>query len=90
MKRLTRGILGTDAALAVLAPAVDARIVNCPINGRPYSTIHGYYVDVPNTRYYVKPSQRRISRPRRRSTIRRRLSTVRGRFGSASTRFGRF
>ncbi len=67
MRALALGILATGAALAVLASASHARIVTCPINGRPYSTRHGYYVDVPNTRYYVRPSQRRISRPRRRS-----------------------
>ena len=49
-------------AILVAAPAASARIVYCPQNGRPYNTTHGYYVDVPNTAYYVPPSKR----PRRR------------------------
>ncbi len=57
------------AALITLAPlAAQARIINCPINGRPYDTVTGYYVDVRGTSQYVKPSNRRISPPRRTTT----------------------
>lgn len=38
--------------------AAQAEIVYCPEDGRPYDTVHGYYVDVPGTDYYVPPSQR--------------------------------
>jgi len=38
--------------------AAQAEIVTCPINGRQYDTSHGYYVDVPDTDYYVDPDER--------------------------------
>ena len=45
--------------IALLAPvAAQAEIVTCPINGRPYDTSHGYYVDVQGTDYYVEPEDR--------------------------------
>jgi hypothetical protein len=49
-------------ALGMTLPAM-AGIRYCPENGRPYDTSHGYYVDVPGTTQYVKPSRR----PRRTS-----------------------
>tara|TARA_B100000035_G_C20600846_1_gene379610 strand:- start:15 stop:203 length:189 start_codon:yes stop_codon:yes gene_type:complete len=47
-------------ALLALSPTLpaSAAIRYCPENGRPYDTSHGYYVDVPGTAYYVKPSKR--------------------------------
>jgi hypothetical protein len=44
-------------ALGAALP-VGAKIVYCPMNGRPYDTSHGFYVDVPGTTQYVKPSRR--------------------------------
>ncbi len=47
------------ASALVFAPlAAQAKIVYCPQDGRPYDTSHGYYVDVPNTDYYVEPDDR--------------------------------
>jgi hypothetical protein len=46
------------SALIVAPLAAQAEIVDCPDNGRPYDTTHGYYVDVPGTDYYVEPSRR--------------------------------
>lgn len=43
---------------AVSSVAAQAEIVNCPKNGRPYDTDHGYYVDNPRSRYYVAPRDR--------------------------------
>ncbi len=53
--------------------AAQSRIVNCPHNGRPYSTVHGYYVDVPGTTQYVPPS-RRVTRPTRSTRSTRRYN----------------
>ena len=52
----------TFALLLVLAlPGASlAELKRCPKNGRVYDTSHGYYVDVPNTDYYV-PAYRRDS-----------------------------
>ena len=44
--------------IAVTAASAGAEIVTCPQDGRPYDTSHGYYVDVPNTEYYVPEGQR--------------------------------
>ncbi len=38
--------------------AAQAEIITCPLNGRPYDTSHGYYVDVPGTSQFVSPSRR--------------------------------
>ena len=46
------------SALVVAPLAAQAEIVYCPENGRPYDTSHGYYVDVPNTDYYVSQDDR--------------------------------
>ena len=47
------------ASVLLVAPlAAQAEIVDCPNDGRPYDTSHGYYVDVPGTDYYVAPSSR--------------------------------
>ncbi len=54
-------IILTMSLMAVLP--VTAAIRYCPMNGRPYDTSHGFYVDVPGTTQYVKPSRR----PRRTS-----------------------
>ena len=44
--------------LVALPVATQAEIVNCPRNGRPYDTDHGYYVDDSNSPYYVSPGDR--------------------------------
>ncbi|MGA0817283.1 MAG: hypothetical protein ACO3OX_07875 [Burkholderiaceae bacterium] len=51
--------LFTAAAALLVALPASAAIVICPQNGRPYDTTHGYYVDVPGTRYYVPNAKAR-------------------------------
>lgn len=68
------------ASVLLVAPvAAQARIVDCPQDGRPYSTVHGYYVDVPGTSQYVEPSRRNTST---------RTTTNRGRFSRPTSPFG--